>query len=88
MIVYSAKVDDAGRIERGACSRLSQYNIGRAYEKDGFVQEATEIFCCSFSKGRDALAAEIADKPTRIWQSPQKYLYEFVDGDLEDPEQN
>lgn len=77
VIIYTARVDEAGRIERAARKKLNQYGVTLAYVRDGLPQDASELLQCSFGKARQALDAVIDNPRCRVWRSPQSDNYVF-----------
>lgn len=69
-MLFYAKVENRGKVEREALRLLQKFSITRAYEKDGSLQEASELLHTSFPKAIKAVADAIGDsKREDLWKS-------------------
>jgi T5orf172 domain len=58
-VLISVEVEDAGKVEREAASRILGKKMYSSYFKDGREQMAIEMVCCPFSSAFKALAETI-----------------------------
>jgi T5orf172 domain len=77
-VVFNVMVEEAGRIEYNARTRLGRYQISRPYWKDGVQQRAEELLQCSFSVALEAVTWAIGEKKmSDLWQSSNCWTYDF-----------
>lgn len=78
VIFHTTYLNDAGRIEHNARSRLYRWRISRPYRKDGFAQQADELLKCSFSIALKALSEQVANfEEAENYRSGSCCRYEF-----------
>ncbi len=77
-MLFTVKVENGGKTEGDALSRLTRFKVIQTYDKDGSLQDAVELLQTSFTKAINAIAAAIGEsKVTRLWKSPLWKDYDF-----------
>ena len=77
-VLFFIKVNEAGRVEHEASSRLDSKRVYRRYVKDGVPQTAIEVLESTFSAAYDAIEAtvgEIGDYETWQWTRACEYNF-------------
>jgi hypothetical protein len=78
-VLFSIWVNEAGRIENAASSRVISPRVFGTYFKDNIGQTATEVFKCSFSAALTAIRDTVGGiERYRTWQSRFVNNYEFT----------
>jgi hypothetical protein len=77
-LLYSAEVDDGGRIEEAARRRLKAFRVPADFIKDGAAQ-GVELLQTTFSKAQRAVSEAIGGgRCDKIWRSPHWSKYNSV----------
>ncbi|MGD1036763.1 MAG: GIY-YIG nuclease family protein [Roseiarcus sp.] len=77
-MLFYAKVENGGKVEGEALRLLQRFKITRTYEKDGSLQEASELLQTSFPNAIKALAETIGDsKRENLWKSARWADYDW-----------
>jgi len=77
-VLFTAWVENGGKIEGAALKNLKQHKTSRIYVKDGESQEAVELLQTSFTKAIKAVATALGnEKAGKLWKSHDAGKYEF-----------
>lgn len=75
--LFFMQFENAGRVESQAHTALADFLDTKPYIKDGKTQNSRELFCCSFSRARDAVLNTKEKRLTEPKTSLRTQLYEF-----------
>lgn len=80
-LLYYRSYPEAGKVELSAHSRLSWCITPRGWVREGIVQDAREIFKCSYTKARDAIKAVAGVDGESEWEAHwvKRKLYEPIE---------
>lgn len=78
VVLFHMKVNEGGKVEQTALSRLQKHTAVRTYVKDGTAQDATEILRCGVSIAMRAVADAIGEGDrSELWMHNHWREYDF-----------
>jgi len=77
-VLAHVSIDERGGLEDTVKARLCWHGVVRQYIKDGFAQDAIELFRCSFSLALEARNSSLIENTrSQVWRSSYSNEYEF-----------
>ena len=70
-LIFQAKTETLGKVERMFQQKLSEYKSSAQYEK-GKIQNGGELYRCSYNKAKDAMTAEEGEEQFEFTQINEK----------------